>query len=795
MADDYANPLNLAAPDEKPEPGPRLRKRRMSVDATDVVQGVIERVDDAMGERQTWLDKRMERYAKFRGWTQRESPPWDGCSNHHYPAMMANELRVEAGLFNAVMGIRPPFEPKVRKDLRDKAEAANQLIDYQLFVEGNGEQFIQKYIAQFCKDPAVFSFQPWVKHSSRLTDVRVLPKDDRPLIESMAVAIPDLFPQVTELVAKNEHGTVWAGAFVNDDQQRTEVDFTVWEKDEERLELVAVWDATTFDGPTAIVDDLEDVVVPVRCENPQPVTPHNPKGAPWVARMSRITVDELKRGEKDGIYDLITDDDWKQILAAAEGRVPTDGGETDDGPKQQKEDAAGIQPSGPHDYDKQWLTLIQWFGGWDVDDDGLQEEVIFWVLRESETLIRAKYLTELSPGIPLTRPMSHTCYIPVEGQIYGISLLEVMEGLHDFLHVMLNQMTDNGDLANRPFGFYRASSGMKPEAIKLWPGDLYPIDNPQQDVFFPTLPHADQTFGFNMVGLAKQFMDDVTQIGPIQRGQVPQGKASALRTLGTTMAILQQGAAMPEQILRRLFMGLRQVWEQFHLLNGRFLKKRKQYLASGQLEEHEDPYREIADPLDVAIPIAWDWQPTLLNTNKGLVQQALQAIGMAVFNPLSFQVGTVSAEQYYNWQTDLIKAATLDPSRYIKKPLGVTSGPKITAEEAILAIMETNALPVGTPLEEPTEHLMNLQKFMQSDNFGFLTAPQAGLFRAYLQQVSILIQEQMKAQQLAQAAADFSSSLGNSGQGQGSQPSAGEAPGMQTEAPSSDELAGATSDG
>lgn len=788
--DDLTNPLNLATPEPKTDDATKLRKRRMSIEAGAVVQDILARVDNAIDERQEWLNKRMERYAKFRGWTQREFPPWEGCSNHHYPAMMANELRVEAGLFNAVMGIRPMMEPKVRKDLKDRAEVANTLIDYQLFVEGNGEQFIQRYIAQFCKDPCVFSFQPWVKQSSRLTDVQVLPKDDtRPLIELMAEAITALYPRVSELVAKNEAGTRWTGVLVDDDRT-TDVVFTVWDKDKTRLELVAAWDALVFDGPVALVDDLEDVVVPARCENPQPVSAQNPTGAPWVARLSRISLDELSRGEKDGIYDLISDDDWEKLEAAAEGRRPTNATETDDAPKEQKEIAAGLESTGTLDADKQWLTLVQWFGGWDVDDDGLQEEVIFWIVRDAEVLIRAKHLTEMYPGMPPQRPLSHTCYIPVEGQIYGISLLEVMEGLHDFLHITLNQMTDNGDLANRPFGFYRASSGMKPEVVKLWPGDLYPVDNPMQDVAFPSLPHSDQTFGFNMIALLKQSMDDVTQIGPLQRGQVPTGKASALRTLGTTTALLQQGAAMPEQVLRRLFMGLRQVWEQFHLMNGRFLKKRKQYLASGQLEEHEDPYREIADPQDIAIPIAWDWQPTLLNTNKGLVQQALQAIGMALFNPLSLQMGTIGPEQYFNWQTDLVKAAALDPARYVKKPPGVVSGPKIMYEEAILAIMD-NQMPQGSPMEEPQEHFAKLQAFMQSDEFGFLTQLQAGLFRAYLQQIVQLIQQALQAQQLMAAAQEFSSALGNEGQGQGGQPS-GEVPGMQTEAPSSDELAGAT---
>ena len=769
------------------EPAPSPSARRMNLDTAEAVATIVRMVQDTIDERQSWLNKRLERYAKFRGWTQREAPPWDGAANHHFPIMMANELRVEAGLFNAVMGIRPMMTPKVRRDLQDRADVANSLIDYQLFVEGRGEQFIQKYIAQFCKDPCVFSFHPWVRSSARLTDVRVLRPDDRPLLEFLDEAIQALYPGVRELVAISDRH--WTGTFTDDAARPIEVTFRVWDKKDE-LELVAEWEAIVFDGPVPLVDDLEDIVIPIRCDNPQPVTAHNPTGAPWIARLSRVTVNELRRGERDGIYDLITAGDWDKIEGAAEGRAPTDGAKTDDAPKEQREQAGGVESGGPHDYDRQWVTLIQWFGGWDVDNDKLQEEVIFWIVMGAEVLIRAKHLTELYPGVPPHRPFSHTCYIPVEGQIYGISLLEVMEGLHDLLHITLNQMTDNGQMASRPFGFYRASSGMKPEKIDLWPGDLYPLDNPQQDVHFPILPHADQTFGFNMVALTKQFLDDVTQIGPLQRGQVPTGKASALRTMGTTTALLQQGAAMPEQVLRRLFMGLLQMWEQFHLLNGRFLQKRKQYLATGQIEPHEDPYREIADPSQLAIPIAWDWQPTLLNTNKGLVQQALQAIGAAVFNPLSLQMGTFGPEQYYNWQSDVIKASTLEPQRYVKKPAGVTAGPKITAEEALLSIME-NQMPVGSPLEEPAQHLAALQKFMASDQFGFLTSMQTGILRIYIEQVARMVQEAMRAQQLAAAAGEFSAMMGNQGAGQGSQP-AGELPALQTEAPSQDELAGAT---
>lgn len=791
--------LDLPARPRSAKPS-RLRKRTYALDKDAVVQTLLDMVTNAEQERAPMMEAQTLRYAKLRGWTERENPPWDDSSNTHVPVMLANSLRTKAGIFNAVLGMRPIMTPRTTsRTLREKAEHANQLIDYQFFVEGAGEKVIDAYVDQFVDEPCVFSHQRWSKETRLLHDVRVFPRPDIPISEWMATTLGTevLLPGVTNIVMKDEDGYEWTcdmpptSGDPGDDV--TEVTLRIYDRDERRIEVCLEWEATVFDGPAVTVHDRSDIVIPPRCENPQPVTPSNPFGAPWVARLVRVNLDHVARMKANGTYDQLTDEEIEEDVEASAEARDVGGAATQttnmDQLKSLKDMKAGVEPM-QTDEGRDWVTAVEWYGAWDLNDDGLDEEVIFTVLRESRTLARVRYLSEMYPGTPQTRPLSHTCFIPVKGEIDGISQVELMEGLHDFIHVMFNQTVDRGDLTNQPFGFYRASSGLKPEIIRLWPGDLYPVDNPMQDVNFPQLPHSDQTFGLNMIALGMQFLERLTQIGPLQQGQVPAGKASALRTLGTTMAILQQGSALPEQILRRLFMGLAQVWEQIHRLNCRFLPKKKQYLIVGKPLDQDDAYAVVTDPRDIAVPISFDFQATLLNTNKGLVAGALTGLGAALINPLTMQMGLVNPETIYNWAKDLIQANQLDPSRYIVKPPNVPEGgERWSFEEAILQIME-NRLPEVAPLEGgPEVWQQKAIAFMQSDQFGLLTPSQAVLFKELLQRIVQAVRQQMQQQQMQQAAQAFAANLGNAGQGARSIP--GAPPDMQSETGSQDELAGA----
>jgi len=536
------------------------------------------------------------------------------------------------------------------------------------------------------------------------------------------------------------------------------------------------------------------VVAPMGCENLQPVSAHNPTGAPWVAVMSRVNLAEVKRRQADGSWDLLTTEDYEAIEASVKGRVEPDTDHNERDLKIQRDEKTGQQDQRSEE-EREWIDVVTVYGTHDCNGDGLDEDVILTIAKEEKILVRARYLTEQYPGLPPHRPFAEGRFIPIPGQLFGMGMIELMEGLHDMLHVLVNQNLDNGALANLPFFGYRPSSGFKPNETRLEPGLGLPLDNPQTDLVFPAMPHRDQTWSFNMINLGMSFLEKLVQISPMQFGQVPQGKASALRTVGTTMAILQQGAAMPEQILRRLFLGLRDVWAQFHLLNTRFLPKEKRFLVTGRMLDSEEAYGVVDDRQDIDIPVAFDFQATLLNSNKGMVQQSLMAIGQAVFSPIAMQFGLIDPEKYYNWSVDIVKSAQLDPARYINRPAGVSDLPKITAEEAILSLLEYRLPTQVSSLEPVEEHFQKLMEYFQSDNFGYMSDGREFMFHQYLKNVQQKVVEVQKQQMMMEAVSQFQQTIGGQGGGGGRPPKPGSPPEPQAEPGSADELAGATQGG
>src|SRR3990167_5513210 len=130
---------------------------------------------------------------------------------------------------------------------------------------------------------------------------------------------------------------------------------------------------------TATTHQREDTTVPIRARKTQPGTPQNPFGAPWISRRLRVNLDTIKRRKDNGTYDLLTDDDWDQIVAFADGRQAPDLVEGEDQMKAEKEAQAGLVSDwSALDEDKQWLDIEEWYGSYPVHDQ--ECEVVIHVI-------------------------------------------------------------------------------------------------------------------------------------------------------------------------------------------------------------------------------------------------------------------------------------------------------------------------------------------------------------------------------------------------------------------------------
>ncbi len=691
-------------------------------------------------------DLRMQRLAKFRQWTEGKDWPWEDASDQALPDMMTASLRMQDTLHNAVMSTRPVIVSRAvaQKD-NEKQDTVDELIDYQVFVEQSGEEAIGEIAEAFVNDGVFTLFIPWVREDRKVMDVRIfdpIPPDGVPLQHFQQIMdgeFPDASKDFTD-----EEGWDW---LVLDDEGEKTVKF--YGKKDEDVEMVTRHSVRVFDGPKLIVKEYDDVVTPPRAGNLQIPGPSNPDGAAHVILVDRPTVDEIDRLQKNGTYDLMSQDDVKALLSTSRKDDSLDIGERQKDAFQGVTDAPDNKLANSH----KRVNRLTCFDLFDVDNDGVNEDVVWTVIREGKFLVRAKFLTELYPANPPRRPFAEAQFLPVQGRRSGISMLEHREGQHDWRKELVDSMMDNGTITNSPFFFFRASSNLKPEVIRLWPGEGYPINDPKNDINFPNIQNNSMSFSLNTIALVDQMDEKLTSIGELQFGRVPFGRSSALRTSENLQTLLGQGEARPERILRRFFGGLVQAWRQIHELNRFFLPQQKQIMVTGISKPNEDPYRTVKIE-DVRGSFEFDFEANVQNTSKQAIQQSLTALAGLYITPLALQLGISTPDSIYRLLRDMGKAVGQNVDNYLQEPAPGAGAPRIMAETAIAEIM-SDQLPFGVPWEGARAHLETLIAFQNDERFGLLTSEQVDIFGQYIQQTAQLAQEEAKLEAQAAAAQEL----------------------------------------
>lgn len=717
----------------------RRRKDSLKIDKEKVAQRIRDFYDEDTQARSDDIELRLQRYAKYRGWTEGKDWPWESCSDAFIPDMMTSSLRVQDTLYNAVISTRPVITSRaLKRQDAEKQERVDSLIDYQVFVEQKGDITIGEMAESFVNDGVFTVFIPWVREDRNVSDIRIfdpIPDDVLPIDYFRELIRAELGPSF------KKKKTEWDWLVFTDGP---DVNVSFYTREDRRVEMIIERDVRIFDGPKLIVKDYEDVICPPRSANLQIPGPSNPGGAHHVILRDYPQIDEIARLQKSGFYDLIDAADIEEMQNVSK---------EDDKSKKQKDDLAGTVENESKDKRSNSLTRLMVFDIYDIDGDGIGEDVIFWYILETKKLLKAKILTEMYPANPPRRPLAEAQFLPVKGRRSGIGLLELMEGIHDMIKATYDQTIDHGTISNSPFGFYRASGSLKPEVIRMSPGELYPLGDPQRDINFPTLGNNSQAFGINLISLLNQMEEKLTMVGDLQFGRVPQGKASALRTAGGMQSVLTQGEARPERILRRFFIGLSEIWHQIHELDQFFLPKSKQYRILGY-DSELDPYQEVTDKKQIEGRFQFDFSANILNSSRGALGQALNSVMAAFISDLTMQLGIIDKDGVYRLLSDFGKATGIDPKRYLKKPAAQSDQPKILAEEAISSIMD-GQMPFGEPLEGFEDHLNKLMEFQGSDNFGHLDQAGVAIFQAYIADVARRAQQIAMQQQAIAAAGGF----------------------------------------
>jgi hypothetical protein len=745
----------------------RPRDRRYSKSRrAEIVQRVLDCYRRDEEDRAEDQDRRLERYAKIRGWTESDDGnPWPNSSNIALPDIARACEETQDTLVNAALATRPTvIAQALDKRGVERERTLSQMLDTQFYEEQEGEQSLHEMAQVFTEEGSFVAFVPWVDEHRGIVDrasYDPIPDGEIPILYFKTL-LSNRFPTNDwEHYQRDEEGWSWR---IQKGRESRFVEF--YTKSEpagpslhvpDDVEMVVSYDATVFQGPKVIVMDYEDVLTPSRSANLQIPGPSNPRGATHVILRDQPTMDEILRLVKQGWYDLVKPSD----IDALDGH--TDEDDTEE--KKQKSVMQGIDsPRQEKDFAHRDFTRLTCFDIFDFDDGHGAVDMVWTVLVEPQLLLKAARLTELYPvpdGTRPMRPLAEASYLPVKGWRQGRSLPELMEGMHDYIKSIWDQMKDGADMALTPFFFYQPSSEMNPEISSISPGEGYPMENPNQNILFPNINMQGQAFALNMITVATQMQEKLTVLGDIQQGRVPAGRSSAFRTTGNLQALLAQGEARPERVLRRFFMGVTSVFELMHRLNQFYLPKTKQFRFAGVLEPNEDPYKALTREEIRTSRFDFTFLANIQNSSMMAKQQSLQQAASVLLNPLAIQMGFVTPDDAYRLTRDLARTSSQEVDQYMTPPTPTSTRRKITAEGALTAVLH-NEIPQGLPLEGAQPHLGTIEKLLDMQQRGgdgvtvvlrdTLSPAQTAILNQYLRDLSEIVQAEAEQEQRVEAA-------------------------------------------
>lgn len=127
-----------------------------------------------------------------------------------------------------------------------------------------------------------------------------------------------------------------------------------------------------------------------------------------------------------------------------------------------------------------WHEEFQWYEIWvafDVDGDGVDEEIVVDFHRESRTILSIRY----NWYEDMRRPYRVGNYFPVEGRLYGIGIGKQNEQFQEEVTTIHRQRLDNATIANMRMFAIKKTSGYGP-GEPIFPGKMFFLDNPREDI-------------------------------------------------------------------------------------------------------------------------------------------------------------------------------------------------------------------------------------------------------------------------------------------------------------------------
>lgn len=590
-------------------------------------------------------------------------PAFEGAHNVHVPLMYANIKAMHARIFQAVLGVQPPFSLRPRNPVpetmkEDKEQLLRWVINDYANMQQGWDSAIDDDIWNFVADGKAITKQYWLRDVRKFTDVE---EQVRRPIELDA----DGFPVVDEKEVEKEE-VVWDCPILETVPLE---DFWIIGKKS--------WDIDKAD----LIDHMQDY-----------------------SKSDLIKAARLGFFYKDVVDEII---EYNPAGGTETGTLNRD-------LKMLEDFTSGIDKSTSQAGIKTY-KIHECYLRYDIDDDGIDEELVVWVEGNCRKVLRITYLERVGPGGK--RPFTLKLFTPD-----GKGLGELLYGLNNEIDYIHNQRLDYGTLQNLPFFFYRAASGLNPVQLKVGPGSGIPVDDPQGDVMFPRLGGG-TAYGFQEEAQVSRYAEKVSVPEFAFGSMAAQG---ATRTATGTAALVNELNANIDIHIKRYQRGFKRNLYILDLQCQDLLPLGMVIRVGGV--DGKEIYKRFEDR--GALRFACDFELTAnsVSSNKAIERETAQMLMQMLANPIALQTGIATQGNLYNaFKNVLQKFEVQNVDAYITKPADSPDSP-YTAKDEINMII-AGVKPPLVIKDRHAEKLALFDAFEKSDDFSWLTEAHIPLYR------------------------------------------------------------------
>ena len=589
----------------------------------------------------------------------------DGQHNEHIPLIFEKGKALHARIYSAIMSVEPPFVLLPRKAVDEKMKQNKEdllrwvIADYMNYSEGIAVE-TDKDIWNFVLDGTAIEKHYWDRDVRKFVDVKSEPKLPLELDENGQIVMDEI--------------------------------------EEEK-------EAVVYDGPMMKIVPLEDMyIVGPKAEGID--------DADMVAHRQFYSKSDVIKMANLGFFMQDAVDELIKRTPTAESR--TKGWDSD--LTQQELRLSGLTGDGGIPM----YTVHETYLRYDIDKDGIDEEIVVWRDWDSGLILRLTYLDRVSPTGK--RPFVLKKLIPMAGTPYGLGFGEMLYGINNLLDYIANQRLDAGTFNTFPWFVYRAGSGIQDSDIRIGPGKGIPVDS-VNDIAFPKV-NGNPAYGFQEEQLITDYAERVSGVSRLAQGQM--GGQGIARTATGAASLVSELNTNLDIFIKRYQFGFKKSLRIIDKQCQELLPLGLEYRITGMAPGGQ-AYKRFADREEIKFDCDFDLVGNSINSNPAIERDVATQLLQYALNPIMLQTGIVGPKQIYNVYKNLLqKMDVRDIESYAQSPDGI-EGPQFTAQDEVNAIASGVELPVN-PNDDHVKKLAYYNEFENSPEFGFLTQDHIPLY-------------------------------------------------------------------